>query len=141
VTGSAPGTFTNITGNVTSTNGGTGNTATAGLQVGDYSISLSPNTETIPPGHMASFTLTISSSTGFQGKIDLSGSGGPPGSTLTNYSILGHVAFQQRDRKGDDKSGGSQRRVEVDNPDQGDRHIRNVARDRAHRDCDLEGGA
>ena len=39
--------------------------------------------ETIPPGHMAAYTLTASSNSGFQGVISLTCSGGPPGSTCT----------------------------------------------------------
>ena len=74
--------FTNITGNVSSTNGGTGNTAMAGLQVGDFSLKLSPSTETVPPGHMGVYTLTISS-TGFQGAISFTCGGGPRGSQCT----------------------------------------------------------
>jgi len=82
VTGTQPGIFTNITGNVSSTNGDTGNTATASLQVGDFSLKLSPNTETVPPGHMGVYTLNITS-TGFQGVINLTCAGGPPGSKCT----------------------------------------------------------
>ena len=81
VSATQPGTFTNVTGNVTSTNGGTGNTATAIVQSGDFSLQLSPNSETISPGHNGSFTLMASSSTGFHGAIGLTCSGGPVGST------------------------------------------------------------
>src|SRR5579864_2077632 len=79
VSGTQPGMFTNITGNVSSTNGGTGNTATASLQVGDFSLKLSPTTETVPPGHMGVYTLNITS-TGFMGGIDFTCGGGPAGS-------------------------------------------------------------
>jgi len=67
VTGAAAGQYTNTSGNVTSTNGGTGNMASANLSVGDFTIAVSPMTESIPPGHMAVFMLTLSSTTGFQG--------------------------------------------------------------------------
>jgi hypothetical protein len=69
--------------NVTSTNGGTGNTGTATLGSGDFTISVSPSTQTIPAGHMAVYTLTISSTTGFQGTVNLTCSGGPAKSTCT----------------------------------------------------------
>jgi uncharacterized repeat protein (TIGR01451 family) len=82
VTGAAPGLFTNVTGNVSSTNGGTGNTAMAKLQVGDFSLKLSPNTETVPPGHMGVYTLTITS-TGFTGPVSFTCGGGPAGSKCT----------------------------------------------------------
>jgi uncharacterized membrane protein len=39
--------------------------------------------ESIPPGHMAVYTLTLASTTGFQGTINLTCTGGPPGSTCT----------------------------------------------------------
>jgi uncharacterized membrane protein len=45
---------------------------------------VTPTTETIPPGHMAVYTLTLASTTGFQGTINLTcTSNGPPGSTCT----------------------------------------------------------
>jgi len=73
----------NATGNVSSTNGGTGNFASATLGAGDFTIAVSPTTETIPPGHMAVYTLMLSSTTGFQGTINLTCTGGPPNSTCT----------------------------------------------------------
>jgi len=73
-----------MTGAVSSTNGGTGNTASATLGAGDFTISVSPTTETIPPGHMAVYTLTLSSTTDFTGTINLTcSSNGPPNSTCT----------------------------------------------------------
>ena len=53
-----------------------GNFASATLGAGDFTIAVSPTTETIPPGHMAVYTLTLSSTTGFQGTINLTWSGG-----------------------------------------------------------------
>jgi hypothetical protein len=70
-------------GRASSTNGGTGNFASATLGAGDFTIMVSPGTETIPPGHMAVYTLTLSSTTGFQGTINLTCGGGPPNSTCT----------------------------------------------------------
>jgi len=85
VTPTTSGTKSNTTGNVSSTNGGTGATSnTATLGAGDFTISVTPTTETIPPGHMAVYTLTLASTTGFQGTINLTCSTtGPPGSTCT----------------------------------------------------------
>jgi uncharacterized repeat protein (TIGR01451 family) len=84
VTPTTSGNKVNTTGNVSSTNGGTGNTASATLGAGDFTISVTPTTETIPPGHMAVYTLTLASTTGFQGTINLACSTtGPPGSTCT----------------------------------------------------------
>ena len=48
VTGANPGNYVNITGNVTSTNGGTGNTATAGLTVNPGTVQIT--LDTIPTG-------------------------------------------------------------------------------------------
>jgi uncharacterized repeat protein (TIGR01451 family) len=81
VTPTTSGSKLNTTGNVSSTNGGTGNFASAALGAGDFTISVSPTMETIPPGHMAVYTLTLSSTTGFQGTINLTCTGGPPNST------------------------------------------------------------
>lgn len=50
------------------------------MQVGDFSLGLSPNNETVPPRHMGAYTLTITS-TGFMGLVDFTCSGGPAGST------------------------------------------------------------
>jgi len=83
VTPTTSGSKLNTTGNVSSTNGGTGNTASATLGAGDFTIAVSPTTQTIPAGHMAVYTLTLSSTTGFTGTIGLTCSGGPPGSTCT----------------------------------------------------------
>ena len=57
--------------------------ASATLGAGDFTIMVSPTTETIPPGHMAVYTVTLSSTTGITGTIGLTCSGGPPGSTCT----------------------------------------------------------
>jgi len=83
VTPTTSGSKLNTTGNVSSTNGGTGNSASATLGAGDFTISVSPTSQTIPPGHMAVYTLTLSSTTGFTGTIGLTCSGGPPNSTCT----------------------------------------------------------
>ena len=83
VTTTTSGNKVNTTGNVTSTNGGTGNTGLATLGAGDFTIAVSPASQTIPAGHMAVYTLTLSSTTGFTGLINLTCSGGPPKSTCT----------------------------------------------------------
>ena len=60
VTGSTPGSYTNITGNVTSANGGTGNTATATLTVGTGpSATKSFNPTSVPQGGSSTLTIAI----------------------------------------------------------------------------------
>ncbi|MBZ5507915.1 MAG: DUF11 domain-containing protein [Acidobacteriia bacterium] len=60
VTGAAAGNYTNTTGNVTSTNGGTGNTATANLSVATPpTITKSFGAATIPVGGSTSLSFTI----------------------------------------------------------------------------------
>lgn len=112
VTPTTSGPKVNTTGNVSSTNGGTGNTGTATLQAGDFNLSLSPSTETVPPGHMGTFTLTASSPSGFQGAISLTCSGGPPGSkcslvpnsvTLVSGSEMAQVTINLAVPKGASK--------------------------------------
>ena len=85
VTPTTSGNKVNTTGAVSSTNGGTGATSNAAtLGAGDFSISVTPTTETISPGHMGVYTLTLSSTTGFTGTIGLTcTTTGPPGSTCT----------------------------------------------------------
>jgi hypothetical protein len=83
VTPTTSGPELNTTGNVTSTNGGTGNVASASLQAGDFKILVFPPSETIPAGHMAVYALTLSSASGFTGHINLTCSGGPPKSKCT----------------------------------------------------------
>jgi len=65
VTGAVSGLYTNTTGNVSSTNGGTGNTATASLTVGaPPSISASFGAATIPVSGSTSLTFTVSNPAG-----------------------------------------------------------------------------
>src|SRR5262249_58353655 len=60
VTGAASGQYVNTTGNVSSTNGGTGNTATANLTVASPpTISKAFGASTIPLGASTSLTITI----------------------------------------------------------------------------------
>ncbi|HEX5233969.1 MAG TPA: hypothetical protein VFW25_01425 [Silvibacterium sp.] len=83
VTAISPGAILNTTGPVTSTNGGTGGTASASVQAGDFTISATPASESIGVGAMASYKITLSSNNGFQGTIQLACSGGPAKSTCT----------------------------------------------------------
>jgi uncharacterized repeat protein (TIGR01451 family) len=63
VTSSTPGAYTNTTGSITSTNGGTGNTASANFAVGlAPSISKAFGTSTISLGGSTSLTFTIANS-------------------------------------------------------------------------------
>jgi len=60
----------------------TGNFVTAA--VGDFRISATPPSETIAPGHSASYTITLTSVNGLTGSVSLSCSGGnPPHSTCS----------------------------------------------------------
>ena len=64
VTGAASGPFTNTTGNVTSTNGGTGNTASANLTVASPpSITKEFGAASIPLNGTTSLTFTIQTRT------------------------------------------------------------------------------
>jgi len=44
---------------------------------------VSPTSQTIPAGHMAVYMLTVDTTTGFQGTVNLTCSGGPLNSTCT----------------------------------------------------------
>jgi hypothetical protein len=52
-------------------------------QVFDFTLSVSPASETIPAGHLATYTLTVSSLNGFIGTVSLACAPGPPHSTCS----------------------------------------------------------
>ena len=62
VTATAPGPVTNTTGTISSTNGGTGNAATASLTVGTAAVITSANGGTFTVGVAGSFTITTTGS-------------------------------------------------------------------------------
>jgi hypothetical protein len=62
-------------------NGGAGALTGNPQFVKDFSIAVTPASETIHPGHSAVYTITVSSTTNFAGAINLTCSGGPKGST------------------------------------------------------------
>ena len=49
----------------------------------DFTISVSPTSQTIPSGHVATYTATLASVSGFTGNLLLSCIGGPPNSTCS----------------------------------------------------------
>src|SRR5262249_55923786 len=64
------------------------------LRVGDFTISASPESETIPRGHDGVFTVSTQALGGLTGNVALSCSGGPPNSTctVTSPAPLGAMA-------------------------------------------------
>lgn len=53
------------------------------VNVGDFSISATPTTETISSGHTAVYTITLTPIGGLTGTVSLSCSGGPPSTTCS----------------------------------------------------------
>ena len=65
-------------------NFGSSSTTTSVLvTVGDFSISATPSSQTIPSGHQASYTITLTPINGLTGAVNLSCSGAPPNSTCS----------------------------------------------------------
>jgi hypothetical protein len=58
-------------------------TAAVQVNVGDFSISATPSSETISSGHNAAYTITVMPIGGLTGSVNLSCSGGPPNSTCS----------------------------------------------------------
>jgi hypothetical protein len=81
VTGSTNGNFTNVTASVTSTNGGTGNTASASLAVNSSASITSASNTTFSVGSAGSFTIT---STGSPVPSFTETGALPPGVTFTD---------------------------------------------------------
>jgi len=109
-TGSAPSgscsiTFsTAITRTVTATYAGDTNftsspSVSLSEQIVDFTITVSPRSETISPGHLATYTLTVTSANGFVGVVSLSCGPQPPHSTCTvspsSLSLSGSTATAQ----------------------------------------------
>jgi len=71
-------------------NCGTATTTAATLTVKDFSVSVTPTSETIPIGHKAHYTLTVTPINGFTGTVSLSCTGGPPTATcsLSPISVM-----------------------------------------------------
>ena len=68
-------------------NGVAGSTQTVTLRgIGtDFTISATPATQTIPPGHKAIYEIKLKSVSGFSGRVSLRCSGGPPHSACTIF--------------------------------------------------------
>jgi hypothetical protein len=49
----------------------------------DFTLAVSPASETIPPGHTASYSLALTPLAGLSGSVSLGCAGGPPNSTCT----------------------------------------------------------
>lgn len=85
-TGSAaPGTYS-IT--ITGTSGSISHQLTVQLSIADFAVSISPASQAVTLGSKAVYTVTVSSSTGFNGTITLSASGLPAGTVVFGGSIL-----------------------------------------------------
>jgi hypothetical protein len=73
-------------------------------QVGDFTISASPASQTMPPGRSTGYTISLTSLGGLTGNVSLSCSGGPPNSTcdispssvLLNGTAQATVTLQSR---------------------------------------------
>jgi hypothetical protein len=53
------------------------------VTVGDFSIAATPSSQTIPCGHQATYTITVTPINGLAGTVNLSCSGAPPNSTCS----------------------------------------------------------
>ena len=70
---------------VTATDGSVSQQVTATLNVGDFTISISPAKVATTPSNFAQFSLTIGAAGGFDGYVLLSLSGLPTGAFVTNF--------------------------------------------------------
>ena len=62
---------------------GSSTTASATVNVGDFTITATPTSQTISSGHTATYTITVTPISGLTGSVNLSCSGGPKNSTCT----------------------------------------------------------
>jgi CSLREA domain-containing protein/uncharacterized repeat protein (TIGR01451 family) len=115
VTGASPGTYTNITGNVSSTNGGTGNTATAGLTVTPVivvnttitNVTSTTANGTYGAGTVIPIQVTFSNPVTVTGTPTLSlNSGGTASASYTSGSGTSTLTFTYTVSNGDTTSGG-----------------------------------
>jgi len=60
--------------------GSSSSTTSLVVFVGDFSITATPSSQTIPSGHQAIYTITVTPIAGLTGTVNLSCSGGPPNS-------------------------------------------------------------
>jgi hypothetical protein len=77
---------------VVASDSSTSSQLTATLNVGDFTISISPATIVTNPSNFANFTLTVGAVNGFQGTINFGDSGLPAGATITNLPSFGTVS-------------------------------------------------
>jgi DNA-binding beta-propeller fold protein YncE len=56
---------------------------TQSFLVTDFSLNVTPSSQTIPAGHMATYSVALASVNGFSGNVALNCSGGPPHSTCS----------------------------------------------------------
>ena len=63
--------------------GSSSTTTSVRVTVGDFSIAASPSSQTIPSGHQAIYTITVTPINGLTGTVNVSCSGAPPNSTCS----------------------------------------------------------
>jgi hypothetical protein len=77
---------------VVASDSATSSQLTATLNVGDFTMSISPATIVTSPSNFVNFALTVGAVNGFQGTINLGDSGLPAGATITNLPSPGMVS-------------------------------------------------
>jgi IPT/TIG domain len=83
VSASSTATLQTYTVNVSGTVGNTTNGASASLIVQDFSVSVSPSSQTVDTGANTTYTVTVSSQNGFAATVSLSCSAAPAGLTVS----------------------------------------------------------
>jgi len=68
---------------ITGSSGSISHQVTVQLTIADFAVSITPATQTVSFGANPSYTISVSSSTGFSGLLSLTFSGAPSGSSLT----------------------------------------------------------
>jgi len=86
-TGSAaPGSYPNIT--VVGTTGNVSHQVAVQLNIADFAVSISPTSQTVADGAKATYSVTVSSTTGFNGPISLGVNGLPSGTVAFSPGVV-----------------------------------------------------